>query len=185
MPEVTQLVSVRVTFLNSSLFTFKPTVLSTKASKGFSGKKGWILESVSLVKNDNKQQSCSKDMQKVQVKVAQSCLTLCDPMDYTVHGILQARRLEWVDISFSWDLPNPGIIPRSPALQADSLPAEPPGKPKNTGLSSLFLLQKIFPTQESNKGLWHCRWILYQLRYQGSPRMCGAPAKYFCKVSAV
>ena len=54
MPEVTQLVSIRVTFLNSSLFTFKPTVLSTKASKGFGGKKGWILESVSLVKNDNK-----------------------------------------------------------------------------------------------------------------------------------
>ena len=54
MPEVTQPVSVRVSFLNSSLFTFKPTVLSTKASKGFGGKKEWILESVSLVKNDNK-----------------------------------------------------------------------------------------------------------------------------------
>ena len=38
---------------------------------------------------------------KVQVKVAQSCLTLCDPMDYIVHGILQARILEWVAIPFS------------------------------------------------------------------------------------
>ena len=38
---------------------------------------------------------------KVKVKVAQSCLTLCDPMDYTVHGILQARILEWVAIPFS------------------------------------------------------------------------------------
>ena len=43
-------------------------------------------------------------------------------------------------------LPNPGIEPRSPALQADSLPAEPPGKPKNTGVGSLSLLQGIFPT---------------------------------------
>ena len=41
-------------------------------------------------------------------------------------GILQARILEWVAISFSGDLPNPGIKPRSPALQADSLPSEPP-----------------------------------------------------------
>ena len=38
---------------------------------------------------------------KVKVKVVQSCLTLCDPMDYTVHGILQARILEWVDFPFS------------------------------------------------------------------------------------
>ena len=37
----------------------------------------------------------------VKVKVAQSCLTLCDPMDYTVHGILQARILEWVALPFS------------------------------------------------------------------------------------
>ena len=35
------------------------------------------------------------------MKVAQSCLTLCDPMDYTVHGILQARILEWVAFPFS------------------------------------------------------------------------------------
>ena len=38
---------------------------------------------------------------KAQVQVAQSCLTLCDPMDYIVHGILQARILEWVAIPFS------------------------------------------------------------------------------------
>ena len=48
-----------------------------------------------------------------------------------------------------------------------SLPSEPPGKPKNTGVSSLSLLQGIFPTQELNRGLLHCRWILYQLSYQG------------------
>ena len=67
------------------------------------------------------------------------------------------------------DLPNPGIKPRSPALQADSLSSEPPGKPKNAGVGNLSLLQGIFPTQESNQGLLHCRRILYQLSYQGSP----------------
>ena len=67
------------------------------------------------------------------------------------------------------DLPNPGIEPRSPSLQADSLPAEPQGKPKNTGVGSLSLLQQIFLTQELNWGLLHHRRILYQLSYQGSP----------------
>ena len=67
------------------------------------------------------------------------------------------------------DLPNPGIKPRSFALQVDTLPAEPQGQPKNTGVGSLSLLQWIFPTQESNLGLLHCRRILYQLSYQGSP----------------
>ena len=57
----------------------------------------------------------------------------------------------------------------SPALQADSLPAEPQGELKNTGAGSLSLLQGIFPTQESNQGLLQCRQILYQLSYQGSP----------------
>ena len=65
------------------------------------------------------------------------------------------------------DLPDPGIEPRSPALQADSLRAEPQGKPKNTGVGSLSLLQRIFPIQESNPGLPHCRRILYQLSRQG------------------
>ena len=68
------------------------------------------------------------------------------------------------------DLPNPGIEPRSPALQVDSLPAEPPGTPKNTGVGSLSLLQKIFPTQELNQDLLHCRWIHYQLSYKRSPK---------------
>ena len=66
---------------------------------------------------------------KVKVKVAQLCLTLYKPMDYTVHGILLARILEQVAISFSMELPDLGIEPRPPTLQADSLPSEPPGKP--------------------------------------------------------
>ena len=67
------------------------------------------------------------------------------------------------------DLPNPGIQPKSPTLQEDSLPAEPPGKPKNSEVGSLSLLQWIFLTQELNRGSWHCRQIFYQLSYQGSP----------------
>ena len=106
-----------------------------------------------------------------EVKVAQSCLLLCDPMDYTVHGIIQARILEWIAFPFSRGRPNPGIKPRSPALQVDSSPAEPPGKPKNTGLRSLSLLQPIFLTQESNRVLLHCRQILYQPSYEGRPKL--------------
>ena len=64
----------------------------------------------------------------IKVKVAQLCPTPCDPMDYTVHRILQARTLEWVAFPFSGDLPNPGFKPKSPTLQVDSLPAEPQGK---------------------------------------------------------
>ena len=59
------------------------------------------------------------------------------------------------------DLPHPGIEPGSPALRADSLPAEPPGKPKNTEVGSLSLLQGVFSTQKLNRGLLNCRWILY------------------------
>ena len=55
------------------------------------------------------------------------------------------------------DLPNSEIKPRSPALQVDSLPAEPQGKPKNTGVGNLSLLQGIFLTQELNQCLLHCR----------------------------
>ena len=85
---------------------------------------------------------------------------------YTVHGILQTRRLEWVAFPSPGDLPNPGIESRSPALQADSLPVEPQGKPSNTGVGSLSLLQQIFPTQESNQDLLHCRQVCYQLSYE-------------------
>ena len=87
-------------------------------------------------------------MVKVKVKVTQLCQTLCNPMDYTVHGILQARILEWVAFPFSMGSSQPGIEPRSPALEADSLSAEPRRKPKNTGEGSPSLLQGIFPTQE-------------------------------------
>ena len=63
------------------------------------------------------------------VKVAQSCPTLCNPMFYTVHGILQARILEWVTFPFLQGIFQPKDQTWSPALQADSLPVKLQGKP--------------------------------------------------------
>ena len=100
--------------------------------------------------------------------IAHTEVSLCDTMDCTVHGILQAKILQWVAFPFSQGSFQPRIEPRSPALQADSLPAETQGKPRNTWVGSLSLLQQTFPTQELNWGLLHCRWILYQLSYHGS-----------------
>ena len=74
--------------------------------------------------------------------VTKSCPTVCDPMDCSlpgssIHGILQARILEWVAtafsrgqriIPFSGDFPHPGVKPGFPMWQTDSLPSEPPGK---------------------------------------------------------
>ena len=69
----------------------------------------------------------SPEERKEKVLDAQSCPTFWDPMDcgppgFSVHGILQARILAWIVIPFSKDLPNPGVEPWSPALQAGSLP---------------------------------------------------------------
>ena len=94
--------------------------------------------------------------------VTQSNPTLCNPMDYTppgfsVHGILQARILYWVAMPSSRESSQPS----SPAMQVDFLPSEWPGKPKNTRLGSLPLLQGNLPTQESNQCLLHCRQLSY------------------------
>ena len=97
--------------------------------------------------------------------VAQSCPTLCDPMGcspagFSARGILQARILQYtcrLPCPLPGNLHNPGIKPRSPVLQADSLLSETPGKPKNIGVGSHSLLQGIFPTQGSNLGLPHFR----------------------------
>ena len=109
--------------------------------------------------------------------VSQLCLTRCYPRDCSPPGRLLcpwrfSQQEYWSGLPCSppGDLPNPGIEPRSPTMQVDSLLLEPPGKSKNTGVGSLSLLQGIFLTQESNWGLLHCRQILYQLSYRGSPR---------------
>ena len=77
----------------------------------------------------------------------------------TIQSVEFSRILEYVAIPFS----RGSSQTRSPALQADSLPAEPLEKPKNAGVDNLSLLQSIFPTQESKQGLLHCRQIPHQL----------------------
>ena len=83
-------------------------------------------------------------------EVSQSCPTLCDPMDCrppgsSIHGIFQARVVEWVAISFSrgssWPM-DPWIEPGSPAMQADALPSEP------------YLLLSYLPLLSSDIEVW-------------------------------
>ena len=80
------------------------------------------------------------------VLLAQLCPTLCDPMDWRlpgswVYGILQASILEWVAIPLG-DLPDLGIEPGSPALQVDSLPSEPPGKPSEAAYPIYYFISR-------------------------------------------
>ena len=105
---------------------------------------------------------------------------------WTVQSVEFSRPEYWSGSLFPspGDLCNPGIEPRSPALQVDPLPTEPHGKPKNTGVESLSLLQWIFPTQESNRGLLHCRWFLYQLSYQGNPSLLRGISRILCAVNS-
>ena len=110
---------------------------------------------------------------KEKVLVAQSCLTLFDPMDYSLpgsslHGILQARILDWGAISTSRGFPNPGIESRSPALQADSLSSEPWGKP----MMSLYAYDIIIPKLE---------YIIYLCYYtiHKNPATCNSYSLYF------
>ena len=74
------------------------------------------------------------DLVKNESEVTQSCPTLCDPMDCSHQALPSmefSRQEYWSGLSFPspGDPPDPGMEPRSPVLQADSLPSEPPGKP--------------------------------------------------------
>ena len=89
-----------------------------------------------------------------EVKVAQLCLTLYDPIDYTAHGLLQVRILECVAFTFS----NPEMEPRSPTLQADSLPAEPQKKPIYIYIYSHACISLTFLN-----GLYHMTSALYPM----------------------
>ena len=87
--------------------------------------------------------------------------TLCDPMDYRVHGILQARILEWVAVPFSRGFSQPRDRTQVSYIAGGFFTSWATGKPKNTGVGSLSLRQRIFLTQELNWGLLHHRQILY------------------------
>ena len=106
---------------------------------------------------------------KVIVKVTQLCLTLCDPMDYIVHGVLQARTLKYMAVPFSRGSSQPRDWTQVSHIAGGFFTGQATGKLKNPGVGSLCLLQWIFPTQELNRGLLQCRRILDQLSSQGSP----------------
>ena len=104
------------------------------------------------------------------MKVAQSCLTLCDPMDFIVHGILQARILEWAAFPFSrgssqlrhrtWVyLPHCRQILYQLSHKGSPRMQEWVAYPFSSGSSR--------PRNQTRVSL-HCRWILYPLSYQGS-----------------
>jgi len=92
-----------------------------------------------------------------------SHVQLCNPMKYMVHGILRARIMEWAAFSFSQGSSKSRDRTQVSHSASRFFTSWAKGKPKNTGMGSLSLLQWIFPNQESNCGLLHCRQILYQL----------------------
>ena len=101
------------------------------------------------------------------------CLTLETPWTIACQTRLSMgfpRQEYWSGLPFPSPgiFPDPGTEPRSTVLQEDSLPSKPPGKPKNTGVGNLSLLQWIFPTQELNWDFLHSRQISYQLSYWGN-----------------
>ena len=106
-----------------------------------------------------------EDVVKMSCMHAQSLQTLCDPVDCSppgssVHGILQARVLEWITMPSS----KGSSQPRDRTLLSYISWTR-----QNTGVGSLSLLQQIFPTQRSNPGLLHCGWILHQLNHKCGP----------------
>ena len=102
------------------------------------------------------------------------CLTLCDPTDCSQPSASVpwgfSRQEYWSGLPCPppGDLPNPGIEPRSPILQVDSLPSEPPGSPRILeGVANPFSRESSWPRIWTR--LLHCKWILFQLSYQGNP----------------
>ena len=104
------------------------------------------------------------------MKVAQSCLTLCNLMDYTVYGILQARILGWVAILFSRGSSQPRDRTQVSRIAGRFFTSWATGEAQIYWSGyPLSFLHGIFLTQELSWSLLHCRQILYQLSYQGSP----------------
>ena len=90
-------------------------------------------------------------------------------MDHTVHGILQAGILEWVAFLFSRGSSQARDQTQVSRIASRFFTSWTPREAQEYWSGSLSLLQWVFPTQELNQGLLHCRWILYQLSYDGSP----------------
>ena len=121
---------------------------------------------------------------------AHLCLTLCDPTDCSspgssVHGILQARILKWVAFPPRGDLPNPGIEPWSPELQAASLPSKLPGKPplrrlcmmcfKHIPITYSHSISWVFsPSPHNPNSFSSIFWVLFFL-FINSKMMCSNP----------
>ena len=84
---------------------------------------------------------------------------------------LQARILEWAAVPFFRGSSQPRDQTQVSHVAGRFFTSWATGKPENTGVGSLPLLQQIFPTQKSNQGLLHCRRILYQLSHKGSLRI--------------
>ena len=115
------------------------------------------------------------------MKVAQLFPTLCDPTDYTVHGILRARILEWVAFPFSRGSSQPRDQTQVSHIAGGFFTSCATREAQEYWSGYLSLLQGIFLTQESNQGILHGRWILYRLSYEGSPNEHKLDIKYFCK----
>ena len=104
--------------------------------------------------------------------VTQSCRALSDPKNCSQPGSSVHGDSPGKNTRVGYYALLQGIFPTqgsNPGLWVDSLLSEPPVKPENTGVGSLSLLQGNFLSQELNWGLLHCRQILYQLSYLGSP----------------
>ena len=129
---------------------------------------------------------------KSESEVTQSCPTPSNPMDCSllgssVHGIFQARVLEWGAITFSdifTSFPKSVYMCSVTSVMSDSLDNSPPGSSvhfssKNIGVCCHALLQGIFPIQGSNLHLLHCRWILYYWA-TSTPKSCVHITKAGC-----
>ena len=119
-------------------------------------------------------------------EVAQLCPTFCDPMDCSLPGFpsMGFSRQEYergLPFPSPGYLPNPGIEPRSPTLEVDSLLAEPQGKPKNTGvdlpdlgieLGSPVLQVDSLPTELSIRGAYICKMVAYKPCFEAPGQYC-------------
>ena len=124
--------------------------------------------------------------------VIQWCLTLCDPMDYIAGQAPQnpwrfSRQEYWNGLPCPppGDLPNPRIKLRSPTVWVDSLPSEPRGKPKNTGVGSLSLLQGTsWPRNRARVscivGGFFTSWATREARFKGSWHKKSAWIMFYC-----